>query len=67
MQENSQAGLSDADTQVLIQLVRLLTQEIDNLLDSCIEDGKLKTPDRKAVVKARTLLPRGYKHSFIKD
>ncbi len=56
------------DHTVLTTAVKVVTRSLDELVDSCTgEDGKPRSPDRAAIMKARKILPRGYKHTLQKD
>lgn len=52
------AAAADVDAAIIEVLLPQLYSIIDRLLDG--------NPDKKLIVDARKILPRGYKHSFEK-
>lgn len=49
-------------------IVNVLTKALDDLCAACMdEQGNPKAPDRRALMKARAILPAGYSTSLIKE
>lgn len=59
---------TEEDIQVLEAAIKVLSQALNDLVDACIgEDGKPKSPERGALMKARAMLPPACKHAMKKD
>jgi hypothetical protein len=57
--------MENEDTKVLLASIDVLSQHLDDLVGACIDDdGKPRTPDRRAVIRARSMLPSRFKHSL---
>ena len=41
--------------------IKALTEQLDNLISACLEDGG---PSKQAIARARGYLPLGYKNSY---
>ena len=58
----------NTDTVVLETWIKVLKNQINSLVDSCIDDkGILKIPDKKSIIDARKCLTKDYKHSLTKE
>jgi hypothetical protein len=59
--------LEDAGLDVNRAIIRVLTRELDNLAGASMDDrGQPKAPDRKALMRARSMLPAGSRHTLNK-
>jgi len=59
--------MSDKEN-VLHISIQKLTENLNELISECIDDnGKLKQPSHKAIMRARGCLPKQYSNSLIKN
>ena len=53
---------------VLESALKVLTQALNDLCAECFdEQGKPKAPDRRALMKARGMLPPSYSQTLVKE
>ena len=58
---------TDADGQVLEAALMVQTKALNELLAACHgPDGKIKAPDTKDVMRARSMLPASYSYTLTK-
>jgi hypothetical protein len=57
----------DADSKVLVEALKVLTTSLNELVSACHgPDGKIKAPDMRDVMRARSMLPPQYSYTLTK-
>lgn len=56
------------DDIILLETVRCLTTELDELITACYDvNGELTTPSKKSIMRARSMLPSKCKNTLEKN
>lgn len=56
------------EVQILEGAVSVMSGALDALIDACVAaDGSLRTPDRSAIMRARSMLPPAFKNALNKN
>jgi hypothetical protein len=55
------------DREILLLAVGKMTQELDRLVGACMDEaGRPRAPDRRALMRARSLLPEQCTHTLVR-